>query len=43
MKKQTFINLARDKYGDDFDYTYLPGNIERCVEIIICKNMVNKR
>lgn len=37
MRKQEFVKLAREKYGDSFDYQHIPEHIKRVQERIICK------
>lgn len=37
MNKATFVELAKQKYGDAFDYAYLPESIARAAEVIVCR------
>lgn len=38
MDRATFIRLATEKYGDEFDYSYIPGLLKkRSPETIICR------
>lgn len=37
MDKEEFVKLARVKYGESFDYQYLPDKIKRVRERIVCK------
>lgn len=37
MNKETFVKLAKEKYGDAFIYDHLPELITRVAEVIICR------
>jgi len=37
MLRHEFLRLAREKYGNAFEYPDLPDSVKRCVISIVCK------